>query len=340
MKNVAAKAPSDHLTVGQCLRAPQPFTVTGDAIREFARIAHDSHPAHRSDTEAGRFGFDRLVAPPTFAGLALVAAHRDILGAVADRVGTLQVLHTRQSLRIGRLLRAGDVVTTDVCIDSIRRQQDFTAVDVGITLSDTSGRTVQTGSSSIMIRLPGNRTALSEIPTWLVGHSGIEPTISARTWWATNLRSSYQRAPGRDRLSLQPGYTMPVAQIPIRPDDIGAFERLSGIAPQHLPGSCSMMYAGAAPGLLRMALAGGYLTDVLGTPAALRSYSTEFSNFRTPAGHTTQECVELTATVTMADRRHSAAAMAITGRCAGRMLFSSARAEVNMPEMVRRTAVA
>ncbi|WP_054811846.1 FAS1-like dehydratase domain-containing protein [Nocardia arizonensis] len=88
--------------VGCRFRATGRLEVTEERIRSYATAIHNRHPVHWSATAAARFGYPGLVAPPTFVSTALVGAHREILSTLLPGCSAEAVLHTDQTLRIGR----------------------------------------------------------------------------------------------------------------------------------------------------------------------------------------------------------------------------------------------
>ena len=107
--------------VGRSARSKEPFEVTRNDIRRFARAIGDSHPAYHDSVAAQALGHRDLVAPPTFL---ITASTGDAGGGfIADPELGLQfhlVVHGEERFEFHRPVYAGDVLTSETTIADIR----------------------------------------------------------------------------------------------------------------------------------------------------------------------------------------------------------------------------
>jgi acyl dehydratase len=98
---------------------PLLYAVGREKIREFAAAVGETNPLH-TDVEAARAaGYDDVVAPPMFA---VVYAGASLTPALFDpEVGIVfaMMVHGRQEFRWGRVVVAGDEITTTTTVKDI-----------------------------------------------------------------------------------------------------------------------------------------------------------------------------------------------------------------------------
>lgn len=107
--------------VGRTARSKEPFEVTRNDIRRFARAIGDANPAYLDVEAAKALGHRDLVAPPTF----LISASTGDAGGgfITDPALGLQfhlVVHGEERFAFHRPVYAGDVLDSETRIDSIR----------------------------------------------------------------------------------------------------------------------------------------------------------------------------------------------------------------------------
>ncbi len=98
---------------------PLVYAVGREKIREFAAAVGETNPLH-SDVEVARAaGYDDVVAPPMFA---VVYAGASLTPALFDPdVGIVfaMMVHGRQAFRWGRVVVAGEEITTTTTVEDI-----------------------------------------------------------------------------------------------------------------------------------------------------------------------------------------------------------------------------
>lgn len=144
------------------------YEIGREKIREFARAVHDDHPAHRDENEAAHLGHPTLIAPVTFVSVIGTAVLSDLFRYLLIGYDVSGVLHTDQKISIHRPLRAGDYLSSDLCLESFRRSNGSDIMVTGNTITDQFGRPVATTSTTFVARTPGTEPGLPDHLTDLI----------------------------------------------------------------------------------------------------------------------------------------------------------------------------
>lgn len=300
---------------GRChIRGRTPYIVTRERIRLFAELTHNDHPIHHREAVARDYGYPALAAPPTFAALAMARAQYDAVRILAPGVRHTALLHTRQTLDIRRLLVAGDIVSTDIRIRSVRSTVEYACVEAQLTLTDHDGDIVQSGSSSLYV-------CAAAVPAYpaAVAPAGIRET-GGRT----------QSPAGRDRSwdTSAPGLPLPRRSFSLDSADMDSYAAL-GTPGHHRTAPDPGARSGPPSGLMRLGLSAGYLSSCLGDPAAVTHYDAEFTHFSGQTGRG-EAPVEICGRVIAVDET-GAGLIELDGRCLDRKLFIRAQAMLRPP---------
>ncbi|MFF0630893.1 MaoC family dehydratase N-terminal domain-containing protein [Nocardia sp. NPDC004151] len=327
----SAAAEQARALVGHHYRCAGSFPVERGRIREFARAVQAYHPAHWQESAAARWGFDALVAPPTFGALVWQQARREVLerlitGSRADRV-----VHVDQTLEIGRPLLAGDVLNCDFSIESFRHFRSFDVVTVTGALTDQHGKPVQTCSTALLVggRETGGAPARAR-PAARVGLTEYaDPVVRAAV-----RRSGKPRADGShiDFDGLAVNTALPTAGATVTARDLANYALAVGDTEvDRRRFTASGRPVQVAPGQLVLALATGYVSSWTRDPAAVVKFWAEFANhvhyLAVPRFEGAD--IEFNGRVIACDRRRRTATIAIDARSQGRKLFGYATAEVS-----------
>ena len=142
----------DSSFVGRSFPLGEPYLVGAEKIREFASAIGDDNPISHSTVAAQAAGYDALVAPPTFAVVAVARAQDAVLFDPALGLDFSRVVHGDQRFVHHRLIVAGDALFCTVHVDSIRAlgANDVLTVRAELVLSD--GQPVTTAISSLVSR--------------------------------------------------------------------------------------------------------------------------------------------------------------------------------------------
>ena len=131
---------------------PLVYAVGREKIREFAAAVGETNSLHL-DVEAARAaGYDDVVAPPMFA---VVYAGPSLTPALFDpEVGIVfaMMVHGRQEFVWGRLVLAGDEITTTTTVKDIASRGGLGFYVFETTSQDRGGDTVCTGVWTYIVR--------------------------------------------------------------------------------------------------------------------------------------------------------------------------------------------
>lgn len=329
---------------GQRFRVRDRYEVGREKIREFARAVQNTHGAHHREDDAVALGVDGVVAPPTFASVIGLTTTRALLDSVLTAYDISQILQTDQVFEIHRPLLAGDVLTSDVLIESIRSFGDNDFINVRFALTNQRGEVAQTGTTTIVARSGVEVSAdLASLAENIVmqprpqrqadslGDSdvlialGVGPAPEPAAPDTRRVRT----VPDFDALTK--GAALPAGTARLTRGDLANYAGVSGDPnPIHFSEHAAKL-AGlptvVAHGLLTMGLAADYLTRWLGDPTAIEKFSVRFSGF-VPVYPTAPAIIEFGGKIKSLDPERRAATVLLSGTSEGRKLFGRAVAEV------------
>ena len=107
--------------VGTHYRYPDHYVVEREKIREHADAVKSDHPAHHEESAAADLGYGSLVATPTFLCIFGYTAQAAFFDHANIGIRDEKIVQVDQELRILRPITAGDKLSCDVYLDSIRR---------------------------------------------------------------------------------------------------------------------------------------------------------------------------------------------------------------------------
>ena len=144
--------PANQDFVGRTFPATKPYEVSRVKIAEFADAIGDPSPVFRDRDAAVAAGYPDVIAPPTFP---IVVTMASTGSAVADPelgINYAMVVHGEQRFEYTRPLRAGDVVTAQTTIESIREVGSNVLLNTRTDLRTVAGEQVCTAFSIIVER--------------------------------------------------------------------------------------------------------------------------------------------------------------------------------------------
>lgn len=331
---------------GSRFRVREHYSVGREKVREFARATQSRHGAHYSEPDALELGYDGIIAPPTFASVIGINATRVLLDTVLTEYDLSQILQTDQVFELARPILAGDRLSTEIVIDSIRQFGDNDFILVTFSLTNQQGEIVVSGSTTIVARRgvevdPNIAAAVENImmharPVTVgditVPDSGplVALPADAPAPGQPAVRSASVRSlPDFDRLAV--GDQLPVGTAYVTRGDLTNYAGVSGDPnPIHFSERAAQL-AGlptvVAHGMLTMSLAGDYLTSWLGDPTAIEKFSVRFAGF-VPVTAEAPSAVEFSGKIKSLDPRRRTATIVLAGNSEGRKLFGRAIAEV------------
>lgn len=146
--------PVDPGLAGRVLPPTPPYDVSRAAVAAFAAAIGADDPVH-SDVEAAQAaGHDDVVAPPTFPIVVAFAAMEALLADPLAGIELRNVVHAQQRFESQRAVRAGDVLTATLTVESVRRAA---GTDLLVTRSDVrtvDGDPVCTAYATLAHRAP------------------------------------------------------------------------------------------------------------------------------------------------------------------------------------------
>lgn len=138
--------------VGRTYRPEVTYAVGREKIREFARAVHAENPLHHDVAAARAAGYTDLIAPPTFAVILTQAADAALIGDKTAGIDFTRVVHADQRFTHHRPIVAGDELSTEVYVDSVRTMGAGAMLTTREEITDSNGKPVATCISSLLVR--------------------------------------------------------------------------------------------------------------------------------------------------------------------------------------------
>jgi acyl dehydratase len=137
---------------GRTFPATPPYEVSRVKIAEFADAIGDPSPVYRDQEAAVAAGYPDVIAPPTFPIVVSMAASGAAIADPGLGVNYAMVVHGEQRFEYTRPLRAGDVVTAQSTIESIREVGPLVMLTTRTEIRTTGGEPLCTAFSTIVER--------------------------------------------------------------------------------------------------------------------------------------------------------------------------------------------
>ena len=137
---------------GRTFPATEPYEVSRVKIADFADAIGDRNPLYRDREAAQAAGYPDVIAPPTFPIVVTMAANRSAIADPGLGLNYAMVVHGEQRFTYSRPLRAGDVVTAQSTISSIRSAGSLTMVTTETVINTVAGEHVCTGYGTLVER--------------------------------------------------------------------------------------------------------------------------------------------------------------------------------------------
>ncbi|MEV6324269.1 fused (3R)-hydroxyacyl-ACP dehydratase subunits HadA/HadB [Nocardia sp. NPDC051787] len=313
------------------------YEVGREKIREFARAVQNFHPAHWDDAAAHALGYRGLIAPPTFASSVASLAQRAMFREAIAGYDPSQLLHLEQELHLHRPVVAGDRLTADLAVESLRRAETGDIIVVTTVFSDHRGAPVQTAHTTLVARRGPAADNAVRAAEALAMQNLAAPVPEPRK--ITRPLSSPQPKPAapdpatRTPLELAAGQRLPARSYRLTRGEVVNYAGVSGDNnPIHWSDDVSRragLDSVVAHGMLTMGLAAGYLTEWLDDPSRVLEYTVRFTNltYVDPDGPTE---LELTGRVRSVDSAAGTAVVALTAESNGADVFGHATARIRL----------
>ena len=138
--------------VGRVFTGTAPYEVSRVKIAEFASAVQSLHPSHLDPEAAKALGYPDVIAPPTFAVVIAQRAEAEYITDPEASIDFSMVVHADERFTYTRPIRAGDVLSTAVHVDSIVERRGISMVSTRAEITDADGAHVATVRSSLAVR--------------------------------------------------------------------------------------------------------------------------------------------------------------------------------------------
>ncbi len=128
------------------------YLVGREKIREFAKAVFSNDPANLDLEEAKKHGYKDLIAPPTFA---VVIQERSLTQVISDKEAALdfsRVVHGDQRFIHVRPILAGDELTSELKVASVKQLAGNSMVSFETQIFDSNQDLVCTAISTLVVR--------------------------------------------------------------------------------------------------------------------------------------------------------------------------------------------
>ena len=128
------------------------YLVGREKIREFAKAVFSNDPANLDLEEAKKQGYKDLIAPPTFA---VVIQERSLTQVITDKEAALdfsRVVHGDQRFIHVRPIVAGDELTSELKVASVKQLAGNSMVSFETQIFDANQILVCTAISTLVVR--------------------------------------------------------------------------------------------------------------------------------------------------------------------------------------------
>ncbi|WP_072803069.1 FAS1-like dehydratase domain-containing protein [Rhodococcoides yunnanense] len=142
--------------VGAHHLVPFTYEIGREKVREFAKAVHDDHPAHFDDSAGHELGHGGAIAPVTFVSVIGTAILPELFANLLLGYGIGDILHSDQQMHLHRPIRIGDVLRSDLCLESFRQSSGSDIMVTANDMTDAAGELVATTKTTFVARTGGN----------------------------------------------------------------------------------------------------------------------------------------------------------------------------------------
>ena len=137
---------------GKKYPATDPYLVGREKIREFAHAVKSSNPMNFDVLPAQAAGYEDIIAPPTFA---VVIQERSLGAVLSDPEADIdfsRVVHGDQRFVHVRPIVAGDELTSELSVASVKFVANLSMITFNTDISDAKKELVCTAISTLIVR--------------------------------------------------------------------------------------------------------------------------------------------------------------------------------------------
>lgn len=326
--------------VGHYYQMDGTYLVGREKLREYARAVQDYNPVHWDVAAAAELGYSDVIAPLTFTSTPGMSCNRRMFEQIV--VGYDTYLQTEEVFEQHRPIVAGDELTVDVELTSVRRTAGRDFITVTNTFTDTAGEVVHTLHTTVVgvtsedinaeVKVAVQNAMMHDINIFDVG---ADDNYVKEVRPPGELRISdggLTRKPGTPSFDdVQVGYELPVHHTRLSRGDLVNYAGVAGDAnPIHWDETIAKV-AGLpdviAHGMLTMGLGAGYASTWLGDPGAVTRYTVRLSQ---PAIVPAKEGadIEFSGRVKSLDPETRSGVVVVAAKSAGKKIFGMATLNV------------
>ena len=327
--------------LGHYYKIDEPYQVGREKVREYARAVQDHHPAHRDEAAARGLGYSGLVAPLTFTAIPAMAANRDLFESVV--VGYETYVQTEQVFEQHRPIVAGDELTTDVELSSIRRVAGRDLITVTNTFTDAAGEVVHTMHTTVVgVNADEVDPSINDAVRNIMVHdvnvlsadasdAAYQKTVRPEGVQTISTAGIERSSGALDFDSLSVGDELPVRHARLSRGDLVNYAGVSGDGnPIHWDESIAKL-AGLpdviAHGMLTMGLGAGFVSAWSGDPGAVTRYSVRLSQVAVVSAAEGGD-IEFTGRIKSLDPETRSGVVLVVAKSGGRKIFGLATMNV------------
>jgi acyl dehydratase len=138
--------------LGRVFPPAPPYLVGREKVREFSRAVFASNPINLDVDAARAAGHADLVAPPTFAIVVQEITLAQLLAEEDSGIDFTRVVHGDQRFTSTRPIVAGDELTAQLAVTSVKTLGGHSMVTAESTITDAAGEHVVTSISTLVVR--------------------------------------------------------------------------------------------------------------------------------------------------------------------------------------------
>ena len=322
--------------VGHYYQMDGTYLVGREKIREYARAVQDYHPVHWDVAAAAKLGYSDVIAPLTFTSAPGMQCNRRMFESIV--VGYDTYLQTEEVFEQHRPIVAGDELTIDVELTSVRRTAGRDFITFTNTFTDTAGERVHTLHTTVVgvtaedidagVKTAVQNAMMHDMNILDIGGPDGEYEKTVRPEGDVRIADDSNRAPGTPNFDdLNVGDDLGVHHTRLSRGDLVNYAGVAGDAnPIHWDEAIAKL-AGLpdviAHGMLTMGLGAGFASGWTGDPGAVTRYSVRLSQ---PAVVSAAEGtdIEFSGRVKSLDPATRTGVVIVGAKSAGRKIFGLA----------------
>jgi acyl dehydratase len=327
--------------VGHYYQMDGTYLVGREKLREYARAVQDYNPAHWDVAAAAELGYSDVIAPLTFTSTPGMSCNRRMFESIV--VGYDTYLQTEEVFEQHRPIVAGDELTVDVELTSVRRTAGRDFITVTNTFTDTAGERVHTLHTTVVgvtaedidagVKTAVQNAMMHDVDIMAVGGSDAAYEKTVRPEGGVRISDGgTTRTPGTPSFDdVKVGDALPVHHTRLSRGDLVNYAGVAGDAnPIHWDERIAKL-AGLpdviAHGMLTMGLGAGFASAWLGDPGAVTRYTVRLS---APAivSATEGTDIEFSGRIKSLDPASRSGVVIVAAKSAGKKIFGMATLDV------------